>query len=592
MKKQIFFCLLLIASQLAWAQVPANYYDGTAGLSGAPLKTKLSQIITNGHQDHGYNGLWTAYQTTDRDYFYENNGKILDIYSENPTGPDPYEYSPGTNQCGNYSVEGDCYNREHIVPQSLFNENSPMVSDVHFIRATDGKVNGMRSNHPFGKVGTASFTSLNGSKVGNSVSAGYGGTVFEPIDEFKGDVARMIFYFVTRYETQLSSFSDGNMLGNTAYPGLQTWELNQLLAWNALDPVSAVEVQRNNASYTFQGNRNPYIDNPSFVNLVWGTPTVDTENPTAPINLVANNPTSNSIALSWTAATDNVGVIGYDVYANGVLKSTVSGTNTVVQGLASSTLYNFHVIAKDASGNSSTPSNTATEITLAGTGGGTGTCGTETFSTIPASSSSYETRVWTGTNNIQWTATDARTDQNINGKSINVRNGKLLSSTIADGISSLTLTTKLPFSDTAGNLTVKINGNTVGTIPYSTSATTTTINGIDVPGNIIIEIINSNSKRVSMDDLSWTCYSTLGTSEVETSSNFSIYPNPVKNNTINVNGKDLKSIQKAQIFNLNGTLLQTVHQPFSKGNQIHLRTSTKGIYILKLDNTTSKFIIE
>lgn len=592
MKKQIFFCLLLIASQLAWAQVPANYYDGTAGLSGAPLKTKLSQIITNGHQDHGYNGLWTAYQTTDRDYFYENNGKILDIYSENPTGPDPYEYSPGTNQCGNYSVEGDCYNREHIVPQSLFNENSPMVSDVHFIRATDGKVNGMRSNHPFGKVGTASFTSLNGSKVGNSVSAGYGGTVFEPIDEFKGDVARMIFYFVTRYETQLSSFSDGNMLGNTAYPGLQTWELNQLLAWNALDPVSAVEVQRNNASYTFQGNRNPYIDNPSFVNLVWGTPTVDTENPTAPINLVANNPTSNSIALSWTAATDNVGVIGYDVYANGVLKSTVSGTNTVVQGLASSTLYNFHVIAKDASGNSSTPSNTATEITLAGTGGGTGTCGTETFSTIPASSSSYETRVWTGTNNIQWTATDARTDQNINGKAINVRNGKLLSSTIADGISSLTLTTKLPFSDTAGNLTVKINGNTVGTIPYSTSATTTTINGIDVPGNIIIEIVNSNSKRVSMDDLTWTCYSTLGTSEVETSSNFSIYPNPVKNNTINVNGKNLKTIQKAQIFNLNGALLQTIHQPFIKGNQIHLRTSTKGIYILKLDNTTSKFIME
>lgn len=592
MKKQIFFCLLLIASQLAWAQAPANYYDGTAGLSGAPLKTKLSQIITNGHQDHGYSGLWTAYQTTDRDYFYENNGKILDIYSENPTGPDPYEYTPGTNQCGTYSVEGDCYNREHIVPQSLFNENYPMRSDVHFIRATDGKVNGMRSNHPFGKVGTASFTSLNGSKLGNSVSAGYGGTVFEPIDEFKGDVARMIFYFVTRYETQLSSFSDGNMLGNTAYPGLQTWELNQLLAWNALDPVSAVEVQRNNASYTFQGNRNPYIDNPSFVNLVWGTPTVDTENPTAPTNLVANNPTSNSIALSWTAATDNVGVIGYDVYANGVLKATVSGTNTIVQGLASSTLYNFHVIAKDASGNSSTPSNTATETTLAGTGGGTGTCGTETFSTIPASSSSYETRVWTGANNIQWTATDARTDQNINGKAINVRNGKLLSSTIADGISSLTLTTKLPFSDTAGNLTVKINGNTVGTIPYSTSATTTTINGIDVPGNIIIEIINSNSKRVSMDDLTWTCYSTLGTSDDETSSNFSIYPNPVKNNTINVNGKNLKSIQKAQIFNLNGALLQTIHQPFIKGNQIHLRTSTKGIYILKLDNTTSKFIIE
>ncbi|MGV4415458.1 MULTISPECIES: endonuclease [Flavobacteriales] len=252
------------------AQAPTNYYDGTAGLSGATLKSKLKTIITNGHQDKGYAGLLNAFQTTDRDYFYENDGTVMDMYSENPLGSDPYNYNHGSNQCGNYSSEGDCYNREHVVPQSLFNQNLPMRSDVHFVTPTDGKVNGMRSNYPFGKVGTVSFTSLNGSKLGSSASAGYAGTVFEPIDEFKGDIARMILYFVTRYETQLSGFSSGNILGSSAFPGLQTWELKQLLAWNDGDPVSAFEIARNNAAFTYQGNRNPYIDRPEFVALIWG----------------------------------------------------------------------------------------------------------------------------------------------------------------------------------------------------------------------------------------------------------------------------------------------------------------------------------
>jgi endonuclease I len=148
MKKIILFSVF---AGLAHAQAPAGYYNSANGLSGAALKTALSSIITSGHQDKGYNGLWTAYKTTDIDRDYENDGSILDIYSEKPVGADPYKYMPGTNQCGTYSTEGGCYNREHIIPQSLFNEASPMVADIHFIRATDGKVNGMRSNYPFGK---------------------------------------------------------------------------------------------------------------------------------------------------------------------------------------------------------------------------------------------------------------------------------------------------------------------------------------------------------------------------------------------------------------------------------------------------------
>lgn len=597
MKRTLLSFLLSFAFISAFAQIPSGYYDGTTGLSGPALKTKLKEIITNGHQDHGYGGLWTGYATTDRDYSYENDGTILDIYSENPNGADPYNfnYGPG-DQCGTYSNEGDCYNREHIVPQSLFNEAFPMKSDIHFIRATDGKVNGMRSNYPFGKVGSATFTSQNGSKLGTSVSPGYSGIVFEPIDAFKGDVARMILYFVTRYESQLASFSSGNMLGGSTFPGLQTWELNQLLAWNTLDPVSPTEIARNNAAYVYQANRNPYIDHPEYVNQIWGTPVVDTQAPTAATNLVANNPTSNSIALNWTAATDNIGVATYEIYANGVLKATVSGslTSTIVANLASSTTYNFYIIAKDASGNPSPQSNIATETTLPGQSGGNTSCGSENFETIPATSNPvYSTQTWTN-NNITWSATDSRIDQTINGKAINVRNGSLTSSTISGGINSLTVTTKLPFSDTAGNLTLQINGNNVGTIPFSTSNTTTTISNLNISGNIVIKIINSETgKRVSIDDLSWTCNTTtLGTTETAKQKTFSVYPNPVKNNELFVKGENLSKITKAQIYDLSGKLIETIENPFKNANKINLKGLTKGNYILKTDIATTKFIVE
>lgn len=597
MRRILYSYLLSLIAISALAQAPANYYSTATG-TGATLKTQLKDIITTGHNPGSYGGLWIAYQTTDRDYYYENDGTILDIYSERPAAADPYNFTVGTNQCGSYNSESDCYNREHIIPQSLFNEASPMVSDIHFIRATDGYVNNIRGSFPFGNVGVTNYISNNGSKRGSSVSAGYTGTVFEPVDEFKGDVARMIFYFVTRYENQLSTFSSGNMLGNSAYPGLQTWELNQLLAWHNLDPVSPAEIGRNNASYTYQGNRNPYIDNPNYVNLVWGTPTTDTQAPTTPTNLIANNPTSSTVALSWTASTDNVGVIGYDVYANNVLKATVSGTSTTVQGLTSSTTYNFHVIAKDAAGNASTQSNTATETTLAGSGGGTGTCGTEDFENITGTGNGYATRTWTN-NNITWTATDARVDETINGKAITLRIGNLTSSTISGGMQDLTIKTSLKYGTGPGNLNLEINGVQVGTIPYTATAnavTTTTISNINVSGNIIIKITNpitaTNGPRVAIDDLTWTCAASLSTVENSKEKAFSIYPNPVKNHELFVKGENLNKVSKAEIYDLSGKVIKNIANPFKNSNKIDLHGLTKGVYILKTDNNTTKFIVE
>jgi endonuclease I/chitodextrinase len=356
MKQQLQLLVFLLSAG-CFAQAPAGYYNSATG-SGYTLKTQLYNII-KGHTDRGYAGLWTTYQTSDRDNQNENDNTIFDLYSENQSGADPYNYTYSTGQCGTYSGEGDCYNREHMIPQSVFNENAPMVSDAHFIPPTDGKVNGMRSDYPHGNVASASWTSQNGSKLGTSAVSGYTGTVFEPNAAFKGDIARMYFYFATRYENTVAGYSYA-MFNGTSTQVFTTAFRDMLLAWHAADPVSAREIARNNAIYARQGNRNPYIDNPSYVNMVWGGGAPDTSLSSASI-------ATTSFTLSWTASTDNVGVSGYDVYQDGVLKTSVSGTSASITGLTASTTYAFTVKAKDAAGNISSASSVLNVTTLAPT---------------------------------------------------------------------------------------------------------------------------------------------------------------------------------------------------------------------------------
>ena len=362
--KKFYSAVLLLFVTIGIAQIPSNYYSTSTG-TGYTLKTQLYNII-KGHIDPGYAGLYTTYQTSDRDYYYENDATILDMYSEKPTGVDPYNYSAGTTQrCGTYSVEGDCYNREHIIPQSTFGSAAPMVSDAHFITPTDGKVNGVRSNYPHGPVTTPTFTSLNGGKLGSSTIAGYTGPIFEPINDFKGDIARMYFYFATRYENTVAGYSYA-MFNGTSNQVFTTAFLNLLITWHNQDPVNAREIDRNNAIYAIQKNRNPYIDHPEYVQAIWN-PTADTQAPTAPSSLVSTAKTTTSISLSWTGSTDNTAVTGYNVYMNNVLKTTVTGLTTSITGLTAGTAYSFFIKAKDAAGNISLASNTITVSTSAST---------------------------------------------------------------------------------------------------------------------------------------------------------------------------------------------------------------------------------
>lgn len=239
--------------------IPAGYYNSTAGLNGSALRVALHNIIKN-HTVGSYAGALTAFQTTD----VKPNGKVWDMYSDIPGGVSPYEYSFG--QTGQGGTEGLGYNREHSFPASWFNDASPMYSDLWILYPTDAKVNGYRSNYPYGQVGTASTTSLNGSKVGNSVSPGYAGTVFEPIDAYKGDLARGQFYVATRYFGQAGSWP-----GSASFAGaeVQPWARAQYRAWSNADPVSWKERMRNGAVYVIQGNRNPFVDHPEFLDLIY-----------------------------------------------------------------------------------------------------------------------------------------------------------------------------------------------------------------------------------------------------------------------------------------------------------------------------------
>ncbi|MDH5903778.1 endonuclease [Vibrio splendidus] len=256
--------------------VLGEYYKDAEGKVGFALKTALYQIIDN-HSSQGYTAIWTLVSEADLDAYYDTDGSILDMYSEKPSGSDAIQFTKVTDQCGQYSKEGDCYNREHSFPKSWFGGKvEPMNSDGHHLFATDGYVNSKRSNWPFGEVSSATYTSSNGSKLGSAAnSLGYAGTVFEPIDEFKGDFARAYFYMATRYENEIANWEGNSTSSDAVLDGTNTtvfepWLLTMLKRWHSEDPVSQKEIDRNKAVHDFQGNRNPFIDHPEFVSQIWG----------------------------------------------------------------------------------------------------------------------------------------------------------------------------------------------------------------------------------------------------------------------------------------------------------------------------------
>lgn len=581
--------LQFILSIVAFAQYAPSYYDPIDFTkTGNEMKAQLTSLITSTHTNViNYSEVRDLVKISDKDPNNPNN--ILLIYGSEASG---------THQRSR-SVNGD-WNREHVYAKSKGTPNlgnSGPGADGHHIRPSDTRLNSMRSNYSF--------------------DDGYGATAYRtnrggwyPGDEWKGDVARIIMYMYVRYQNRAQP------LNITFPPATYASDFPDiLLKWNVEDPVSEFEIQRNNIVANVQNNRNPFIDNPYLATVIWGglpaenkwpnsfgdDGTPDEINPSVPQNLELTYATDTSLSVQWDASTDNMGVAGYDVYVDGEFYANVYTNSAVINGLQPDTTYDISVAAFDAAGNRSEMSETIQgQTTNTGEGGTGATCGVEDFENIPSTggnppASSYTNRTWTN-NGIVWNATNARTDRQIyidgdNDKSICIRKGSLTSSTISGGIGSLSVRTYLPFNDSDGYYTLKINGEVKGQIPYSDDPSTYTIENINVAGDFTIELVDSTtSNRVSFDDLSWTCYETLDVSDVtEESNEFKVYPNPITNNVFYVDG--LSEAETLKIYNLEGKLVQII-KAVRNNQKLSLKNLPKGVYFINRKNQSTKVLVK
>ena len=281
MKKLTLLLLTIILVTTTWAQGPngsVDYYGPADKKKGAELKTALCNIIYK-HVKRDYDQLWEDFKSTDKFDDGTADGRVWDMYSVQ-------QYTFGAPYQGNGGLEGAGYNREHSFPKSWFFEGAPMYTDLFHLYPTDCWVNSLRNNHPDGEIerdaskpidqdpNTTNHSQDYFSRLGYAAShLGYDGgseQVFEPNDEYKGDLARTYFYMVTCYENEVPTWDSPMTTKGESYNVLRPWALKMLMRWSKNDPVSQKEIDRNNAVYEIQENRNPFIDYPGLEDYIWG----------------------------------------------------------------------------------------------------------------------------------------------------------------------------------------------------------------------------------------------------------------------------------------------------------------------------------
>lgn len=271
MKKVAVLACVAVFSASIWANVvvgeaaiPAGYYDEVQGVSSADNILNTLEDIIDGHTVINYGALEPYYAQTD---FYGDS--VWDIYST------CYFTMADANKQQHAVCDG--WNKEHTIPQSWFNSGSPMKSDLFHVYPTDARVNNFRSNLPYGEVAGANGAGFPDNyqghglgKKGANTFPGYTGTVFEPADEYKGDLARTYFYMVARYRDKAMNSSGGGVVFTSNKTNLTSFAKNLFLKWHRQDPVSQKEIDRNQAVYGIQHNRNPFIDYPELAEYIWG----------------------------------------------------------------------------------------------------------------------------------------------------------------------------------------------------------------------------------------------------------------------------------------------------------------------------------
>ena len=245
------------------AAIPDGYYNNVEGKKNADnILNALCDIIDD-HTVISYNALEDYYQQTD---FYSDT--LWDMYST----------CRFTMADANVPQSAVCdgWNKEHVCCQSWLG-SGPMVSDLFNVYPTDARVNNLRSNYPYGEVSGANGTGISKNtgnhalgKLGANTFSGYSGKVFEPHDDYKGDFARTFMYMVARYRNNVLNSSEGSTMFVANKTNFTEYAKNLLLKWHRADPVSQKEIDRNQAVYGLQHNRNPFIDYPELAEYIWG----------------------------------------------------------------------------------------------------------------------------------------------------------------------------------------------------------------------------------------------------------------------------------------------------------------------------------
>jgi endonuclease I len=231
-----------------------TYYANAIGLSGTSLKSTLPSIAARGQIRLTYAQVWDALKYTDEDPNNSNN--VILIYT-------------GRSQAKSFNSSGnndpDAWNREHTWPKSHgFPDTGDWAyTDIHHLRPEDASVNATRGNKDFDNGG-----STIGEAPGNFTDS----DSFEPRNQVKGDLARIMFYMELRYNGGDNTGTEDLTLVNfTGTSGARLGKICTLLAWHNQDPVSTQEINRHARIVTRQGNRNPFVDYPAWANQIWGS---------------------------------------------------------------------------------------------------------------------------------------------------------------------------------------------------------------------------------------------------------------------------------------------------------------------------------
>lgn len=235
---------------------PSGYYNNAMGKTGAELKSALNLIISMGHKKLSYTpGVWDALSITDEDPLNPDNVILM--------------YTGRSQSKQGHGGGADDWNREHTWAKSQggFNTKGALgYTDIHHLRPTDASINSERSSYEFYESGVATKESP---EAGNKKDTSKG--TFEPRDEVKGDVARMLFYMATRYEGNDISTPDLELAVGYESGSAKIGDLCTLLRWNEFDAVDEFEFNRNTKIQSIQGNRNPFVDNPQWANEIFDT---------------------------------------------------------------------------------------------------------------------------------------------------------------------------------------------------------------------------------------------------------------------------------------------------------------------------------